>query len=346
MVRLSIPFTKDGNMLSLVKEKHLEHIEEIYMPLPMGVFSSCRPYSKEEAEEYGANYESHIAEAKSKGIKVNIIANGQFLDVETSRKKAIKLVKIIQELKAKYDIDKITFSSFYIISQYGTVFRDMGLDVELSIIADIDTVESAEQAIEMAKSVNSICLGDQFAHNVDGIKYLKEKYPNISFKLIPNHGCFVNCAGRHQHHHYCSLEDIEAHDEETYTMRDDLYKMREKSATCRSCISTRKLNDISVIRPEDIYLYDNAVDIFKISGREHRAEDILRVIDSYINNHYDGFLDDLLDMSMLSDTDNIQNRHIPKEFGEKRSNCNHLCFKCGYCTVIHDLLKGEVQCNK
>lgn len=344
MKNLSIPFTKDGLILSLVKEKHLKHIYEIYMPVPHNIIGSGRPYVPEEVDEYERHFEEYLKQANELGIKVSLIANKQMINTDELRSTSVKLCNFLRSISEKYKIHKIVLSNIFIIKQYGQYFKDAGIEVELSVMNNIASVSAFEQMLSTMPMVSSVCLGDSMIHDLDGIKYLKKTYPDIQLKIIPNHGCLVDCIGAQQHHNYASC----AYKKEDGNILNTSYNAELRlahsiCATCRVHITKvgRKLNEISFIRPEDIELYEPYIDLFKLSGREHSAEKVISMIEAYGDKNYDGDIFDLFDMGAR--IHGVPNKMFLKNFGEKRANCNHKCYKCHYCESVCDFAKNNTN---
>lgn len=343
MIKLSIPFTKDNKILSLVNDKYLDYIEEIYMPVPNEIIASARPYEANEASVYADLLESQIKLAKDKGLKVTFVANKQFIDYKSLRKTSVLLCDFLKKMKEKYDIDKVIISNLYILRQYGTYIKSLGIEIELSVLMGIRSVESFEQIMSVVPFATSICLSDAFVHDIDAMRYIKKMYPDMQIKLIPNHGCFVNCASEHQHHNYCaSTMEAENGNSLTYSSNSELNIANGLCATCGDKFGhDRLLNNVSFIRPNDAHLYDGVVDLFKISGRTHPAENIIRTVEAYIDESYSGSLSDLLDISIGVEP-GVINDELPNEIGARRSNCNHKCYKCHYCEMIDNFKKSHI----
>ena len=310
------------------------------MPIPYSIMESGRPLHHDEAKEYEDIFEEQVKLAREKGIKVNLIANKQYIPHEKLRSTGMRVCKLVERLNSLYGIDKLTLSNIYLMQQYGEHIKSMGVKIEMSIMINANTPDAVEQLMTTLPVIDSICLGDAFAHNIDAIAYLKEKYPNLELKLIPNHGCLINCIGNQQHHNYSScVFDEESSDPIRLSRNNELAIANNVSATCRCYINKngKNLNEMSFIRPEDTYVYDGLIDMLKISGREHTAEYILNIIEAYSNEKYIGVVDNLLDMS--AGLIRLRNEHFPQDFGKKRSTCMHQCYKCNYCKIISDFVK-------
>lgn len=343
MIKLSIPFTKDNKILSLVKEEHLNYIDEIYIPVPHSIIESARPYGAEESEYHKDNIENHIALAKSKGLKVTLIANKQFIEHTKLRSTSIRLCKFLKEMKDKYDIDKVILSNLYIIGQYGDYIREMGIEIELSVLVGINSVEAFTQIVSTNSCITNVCLGDAFLHDVEAIAYLRKYYPDIKLKIIPNHGCLVNCASEQQHHNYSACTF--APDSDDPVSCSNNAELRIAVNTCATCRvytekNGRNLWDISFVRPEDSNLYDGLIDNFKISGREWPASEMIQIIEAYGKQEYNGSIETLLDMGVKSNV-GLLNENFPREFGTRRSTCGHQCYKCNYCKITSDFVKSH-----
>lgn len=343
MIKLSIPFTIDNLMLSMVKEDHLKYVDEIYMPVPYSILESARPYNNKELEEYEKNVASYVKQAKSMGLKVSFIANKQFIPHEKLRSTCIRLCKFLKNMKELYDIDKVVLSNFYIINQYGEHIKEMGINVELSITVGVDSYQSFQEILTTSPCISSVCLSDKMIHKLDEIKAIKNHFSGVELKVIPNHGCLVGCPFERQHHHYLSSTIQEPGDDVIQnSINAELNVANEQCTGCKKYLRSKErvLKEISFIRPEDINIYNESIDTLKISGRDHPAEEIIAIVEAYGNQTFDGHIEKLLDLSMDKEH-GILNEQLPKEFGSRRSNCGNQCYKCNYCDITSQFVKSR-----
>lgn len=344
MIKLSIPFTKDNRILSLVKGEHLSYISEIFMPVPHSIIESARPYMAATQKEYETLIEENVKRAKEMGLKVSFVANKQFIPHEKLRSTSLKLCKFLKRMKEEYDIDKVVLSNLYIIQQYGELIQSMGIEVELSILAGIDSYSALKEYLTIAPHITSVCLSDKLVHNLDEIAAIKQDFAGVSLKIIPNHGCLIGCPFEKQHHHYSACTFAEETDDMIQnSINIELNIANDTCAGCRRYLSNaeRHIKEMSFIRPEDIHLYVGAIDMLKISGREHSAENVIEMIEAYGAQNYDGDLEEILDMNRAENT--LPNKGFPQGFGQKRSGCKNQCYKCNYCNIIQQFVKSHLN---
>lgn len=97
--------------------------------------------------------------------------------------------------------------------------------------------------------------------------------------------------------------------------------------------------NLNWIRPEDIHLYEGmGIQYFKIEGREFILRgNIMRLLNAYIEENFQGNLIDLLHIFAPYDTEHqpyIDNKALDgyiDAFYYNKIKCNQLCEECGYC---------------
>lgn len=343
MIKLSIPLTKDNYILSVVEKEILEYVDEVYMPVPHSILESARPYEEDQMIDYEANVETYVQQAKDLGLKVSFVANKQFIQPEKLRSTGMKLSRFLKDMKDKYDIDKVVISNLYILKQYGEHIEEMGIQIELSVLAGIDSYSALKEILAVAPCITSVCLSDKMIHKLDEVAVMKEHFSSVELKLIPNHGCLTGCPFEKQHHHYsASTFAKQSEDMIQNAVNSELRIANNECAGCRSYLQAteRLIKETSFIRPEDTYVYDGIIDKFKISGREHTAERMIRIIEAYAKQKFEGPIEELFDMS-VPHNEQCLNEQFPREFGAKRANCNNQCYKCNYCDIVSQFTKSH-----
>ena len=86
------------------------------------------------------------------------------------------------------------------------------------------------------------------------------------------------------------------------------------------------------IRPEDIDIYEDYVDVFEFFGSLDKQPILYKI---YTEKRWAGQLNEII----LNLKDNTDNRSIPPYFGERRLNCGKKCVygKCHVCDAISSL---------
>lgn len=349
MRKLSIPYTKDNKIIDLITMDELAYIEEIYMPLPYDIIPSGRMYTCDEDNIYKGIFDEQIKKAKYIGIKVNLLATKPILEIDKGVSLMLRAVKELERVKRLYDVDKVSIGSPTFLKIHGEYLKSLGYEIELSILANIDSVEKIEQVLTINPFVDSICVGNALIHELEGLQYIKSKYPKLKLKVLINHMCMTNCMSHIEHHNlYSSLfhDKIDMEDIENWRLVSNSKLMLPNCKSCVHYVASHKINPIkecSFIRPEDLNIYDNVVDLFKISGREHQAEAVISYIKAYGSRMFDGNFFDICDIPYNVNI-KLDNSKFPKNYGSIKSNCNHKCYKCNYCdSILNDVKEQFTQ---
>lgn len=349
MRKLSIPYTKDNRILDLITIKELEYIDEIYMPLPYDIMPSGRLYEKDEVENYKSIFDEQLKKAKDIDLKVNLLATKPMLDLDTGVATMIRTVRELERVRKKYNVDKVSIGSLTFLKMHGEYLKQLGYEIELSILANIDSVEKIEQMMIINPFLDSICVGNVMIHELEGLQYIKSKYPKLKLKILVNHMCLTNCASHIEHHNFYSNLIYDIRDMDDMNAWRLASNSRQILPNCKACIfyssnhQTNPIKESSFVRPEDLYIYDEVIDLFKLSGREHPAEEVIGYIKAFGRRAYEGNFYSICDTPYKINM-KIDNSKFPKNYGSIKSNCNHKCYKCNYCdSILNDVREQLTQ---
>lgn len=346
MRKLSIPYTKDNRVLDLLTPSELQHVKEIYMPLPYDVMPSGRIYSPQENAEYKEMFDEQIEKALSMDLTVNILASKPIMDIDKGVMLMTKAVRELERIKRLHNVQKVTIGSFTFLKCYGDYISNLGYEIEISVLMNVDCIEKFEQIVTLFPFVSSICVYNNFINNVEELEYLKSKYPNVKIKILANHLCLAKCLTHIEHHNLFSNEIydiINTEDMEAWRIYSNAKQLVPNCKSCSFIGANKNVNPIResvFLRPENLEIYDHVIDLFKLSGREHPAEKVIGAVKAYGERTYSGNLVDVVDFPYRM-AYKINNDKFPKEYGTIKSSCQHKCYKCNYC---EDILKkvGEL----
>ncbi len=338
MRKLSIPYTKDNMVLDLLTPEYLQYVKEIYMPLPYDIMPSGRVYSARENEHYKEIFDEQIKKALSMDLVVNVLASKPMLDIDGGVTAITRTVRELERLRG-LGVNKVTIGSFTFLKMYGEYIHSLGYTIEASVLMNIDCVEKVEQLIAICPYVTSICVYNNFLNQLEELEYLKGKYPNVSFKILVNHLCLAKCLTHVEHHNLYSNAVYDIINTEDMNAWKSYSNSKQLLPNCKSCNFITQAKDVNPIkdsvfvRPENLDLYDHVIDLFKLSGREHPADSVVKYIKAYGERSYTGNLLEIVDFPYRM-TMSLINEKFPKEYGTIKSNCQHKCYKCNYCDDI------------
>jgi len=160
----------------------------------------------------------------------------------------------------------------------------------------------------------------------------RKRYPHIKIELLANEGCLDFCPFKFSHDAYIALSNYQGQDC-TFTLNRELGCIRLVDEQPYRILRS------PFIRPEDVVLYQQDVDVIKLCGRTLGGSFLQRVIIAYLQGKYDGNLLDLLDaLSWLAPSLYVDNPSLSFDFVEILSLCDKHCGSCGFCQELFSTL--------
>lgn len=270
-----------------------------------------------------------IKEVHKYGLKFNYVINGSTLNnSEFSKHGLQEIINFLKELE-DCKVDAVTMSVpslLEIIEDYGFDF-----DIVVSTINQVNTVDTAQYY--ESKNVKRIVFSETINRNFKMLKAITSAC-KCDFEIIVNSLCYINCPLRMYHYNQIAQCAYEKNDIAT-----SYYSNR--------CFMRRQENPVdylrnAFIRPEDMKLYEELdIKYFKIQGRNLiKNADIIRTLETYFSNSYDGNLYDLLNCFSQSDnTIYIDNKSLNDFIGHfvKGYDCDLGCRTCNHCNKYFEL---------
>lgn len=240
-------FNFDNEYFERLKEVDKNFIETIYLPIysKIGKFINTR----ENIIHFPSSleeYEEHIHLLQKENIPLTFLIQ-RFCSKE-----------IVEEYMFKYNENRFIINDDNLAKELKDKYNDK-IILTLSITRNLTYEDILNKDLSI---YDYICLPFYFPHHLQLIKKLPKKYKYI---IISNSICLTNCNNPQNH---------------WFNLDNNFYQ---------GCIYL-KLNGLrinmknsSFIRPEDTYLFENYINIFKIEGREKSSNNIFNDIDAYIN---------------------------------------------------------------
>jgi collagenase-like PrtC family protease len=330
-LEFSIPYNNDPETLAEIfrlKEQSGNRIREIYLSGPQEYSGAGRI-----TPELGFNEFSRAVDTIHKqGIRVNLLLNSICEGSDWYSSGVLKsTMDYLKRVHEEHGVEAITIANPLYIREVRKRFQN--LEICASVLGDIDCVE---KAVIFRKAGADVITPDvNINRDLTLLKRIKD-VTGAEIKLMVNEGCLFRCAFRKFHFNYISHK----------SRKPDMPKgaKAENNVFSLNCIQQSKTDPSQIfkscwIRPEDARKYGQISGYFKIVGRTSSKSMLIRSVNAYLNESWDGDLLELmagnlysLGMSHLMHVDNKSLDAIG--FFEKVTSCDKECSECAYCSEL------------
>jgi collagenase-like PrtC family protease len=262
--------------------------------------------------------------AHKNGVKMELVLNSSCMGGRQLTPEGYRTNHWYIEKLADMGVDSIVVADPYLVETIARDFDDVM--VVVSVLAFVDSPQKAEMFVNLG--ADSIVIDSNVNRHFDVLHAIRDSV-DCELKLLVNEGCLYRCPFRYAHFNFFSHA---FGPEPRPNVLDDYYYYK--------CLELRIENPEQImkspwIRPEDLKLYSDITDVYKIGGRTHFVEWILNCVNAYSNESYDGNLMDLLDCTKdLKDLFYIPNKSLDGILEKQWMNCKKVCGKCGYCKAF------------
>ncbi len=333
-LEFSVPYNNDPETLPEIfrrKELNGNRVREIYMSGPEAYAGSGRISAALGFDAFAAAVERIHRE----GIRVNLLLNStcdgdRWYAPDVLGATMDYLGRVIGDL----GVEAVTIANPLYIREVRRRFP--GVEICASVLADIDGVGKA--AVYRRAGADVLTPGVDVNRNLRVLRAIAER-TGAELKLMVNEGCLHRCPFRKFHFNYIS------------------HKSRhpgagggrgEDNVFSLNCIQLAK-NDPSQllksgwIRPEDLGRYGDVTVLFKLVGRTSSRSMIVRCLEAYMRQRWDGDLLELMAGTLyscgMSYLMHLDNRSLDAGgFFEKVTSCDHECIDCDYCDRLAERL--------
>ena len=239
-----------------VLEKHKEYIHDIFFSPTESIRYQTRnkiyDFSLSTNEERRAMLQEVLSYAYDNGILCCMTLNAPMVTANEQ----VEMFKLYQSL---FHIDYLTTTM-----EIASIVRKEGLNIPL-VCSYNEAITSKEHLLRVLNSefFESIVIGGRFLRDIDIFKLIKKRGRNTILML--NTGCCLNCIS------FCKIR------EQNYCI--NLFNKNSKE------FGVEKMYAMQSIFPEEIkdyYLPLNIVDTYKLASRPIGAEELERLLSSYI----------------------------------------------------------------
>jgi collagenase-like PrtC family protease len=330
-LEFSVPYNNDPETLVEIfrrNEQRGNHIKEIYLSGPQEFSGSGRIAPELNFKEFA----EVVDQIHNEGIRVNLLLNSVCEGSEWYSTQVLKsTMDYLERVHKRHGVEAITIANPLYIREVRRRFPN--LEICASVLGDIDCVQKA--AIFRKAGADVITPDVDINRNLPLLKKIKE-VTGAEIKLMVNEGCLFRCAFRKFHFNYISHKSRKPDNSKGVKAEDNVFSL--------NCIQQSKSDPSQIfkscwIRPEDARKYGQITNYFKLVGRTSSKTMLIRSLEAYLAESWDGDLLELmagnlysLAMSHLMHLDNKSLDSIG--FFKKVTSCDKECVDCAYCSEL------------
>lgn len=330
-LEFSVPYNNDPETLTEIfrfKDLTGNRIREIYLSGPQEYSGSGRI-----APELNFKGFAEIVDRIHKeGIRVNLLLNSVCEGSDWYSAQVLKpTMEYVEKAHKSCGVEALTIANPLYIREIRRRFPN--LEICASVLGDIDCVQ---KAVIFKKAGADVITPDvNINRSLPLLKKIKDA-TQTEIKLMVNEGCLFRCAFRKFHFNYISHKSRKPDSSKGVKAEDNVFSL--------NCIQQSKSDPSQIfksswIRPEDAQKYGQITNYFKLVGRTSSKSMLLRSVEAYLRESWDGDLLELmagnlysLAMSHLMHLDNKSLDAIG--FFDKVTSCDKECVDCAYCSEL------------
>lgn len=267
--------------------------------------------------------EKFVSYSHKRGIKFNYTLNaaclGNYEFTDNGIREIERLLKNLNDI----GVNNMTLSTPSVIELVKRFAPNM--DIKVSAICQIDSVMKMEHYLNLG--VERYVVEPSIVREFDILRNMAKKSDG-KMEIIINDKCMKNCPYKTFHYNQ-TAHDNDDRAESYYFMNCGMRKSR----------NLQWYLNLNWVRPEDIHLYEDlGIKYYKVEGREFVLKgDVVRLLDAYIKESFDGNLLELLHIFAPYDTEHqpyIDNKALDgfvDAFYNNKVHCRQMCDSCGYC---------------
>ena len=327
-LEFSVPYNNDLQTLAEVfgrKELNGNRIREVYLSGPQEYSGAGRI-----APELDFSGFSQVVEKiHEEGIRVNLLLNSVCEGSDWSSPGILKsTMDYLKRVHKEHGIEAVTIANPLYIREIKKRFPD--LEICASVLGDIDCVQ---KAVIFAKAGADVITPDvNINRDLALLKRIKDA-TNREIKLMVNEGCLFRCAFRKFHFNYISHKSRKP---DGVKAEDNVFSL--------NCIQLTKSDPSQIlkscwIRPEDVRKYEEITNYFKLVGRTSSKSMVIRSVDAYMNESWEGDLLELMAGNLysvgMSHLMHLDNKSLDAVgFFRQVTSCDKECSECTYCSEL------------
>ena len=304
--RFNIPFNNDfENYVPTVLGDFHEYINYVYFAAPVDVAPNARIFGEKVTTKELSILCSYLA---SKDIGSAVTINSTYTPLTAYTNEYFTL--LVNFLRTMYSngLTSVIVKNNYILNSGVIQEYIPGLRVTAAINQMIDSYEKADNLFSMLP-YNDIVWDRNLNMDVDNLRStnarFKAKYEDARTSILLNEGCLAYCPFKVDHDicisHYSFAE--QRHNDYIKCIMEDSPQLGNTIENINLIFGCQKafnanpelIHESPFIRPEDLHLYDECADHFKIAGRTQSTETIYKIVAAYVTGSFDGYIQEYLD---------------------------------------------------
>jgi len=330
-LEFSIPYNNDPDSLPeifRVKERLGNRIREIYLSGPQEFSGAGRIAPELSFDEFARI----VRLIHDRGIRVNLLLNSICEGSDWYSPGVLNsTMEYLRRAHQDHGVEAVTIANPLYIREVRRRFPQ--IEITASVLGDIDCVQKA--VIFRKAGADIITPHVDINRNLALLKKIREK-TGAEIKLMVNEGCLFQCAFRKFHFNYISHKSRTPAPGKAARAEDNVFSV--------NCMQLSK-NDLSQIlksawiRPEDAARYCEISRYFKLVGRTSSKSMLLRSVEAYMDESWNGDLLELMAGNLysvgMSHLLHLDNKSLDEAgFFDKVISCNKECDECGYCDAL------------
>lgn len=307
--------------------RYLDHIQEIFFSWPELKNARRMAGDPEALKDVIA---ADMRWARSKGLSLDLLINAMcYGDEAFTPEQHARVTGALADMDRRGILpETVTVISPYLAQIIKREFPK--IDIRASVNARVDSIISMEY---MAPMFDSYYISRDLQRDLPTLRAFRKWTRDHGKKLcmLANGSCLRNCPF-HFFHETLNSHGLDRTVEET--KRTGIQPSR-----CINMYMKKQYEEIlrsSWIRPEDLHLYEDEVDVVKLSTRT--VPDPERIVRAYCERSYDGNLLRLLDpvYTFFFRPYILDNKRFPSDWAESGigGKCATSCTHCGRCTEV------------
>jgi len=334
-LEFSVPYNNDPDSLHEIfrlKEHHGNRIREIYLSGPQEFSGAGRITPELSFDEFAMV--AHLIH--DHGIRVNLVLNSVCEGSEWYSPGVLNsTMEFLRRAHQDHGIEAVTIANILYIREVRRRFPQ--IEITVSVLGDVDCVQKAIIARKAGADV--ITPHVDINRDLSLLKKIREK-TGAEIKLMVNEGCLFQCAFRKFHFNYISHKSRKPGPGKESRAEDNVFSI--------NCMQLSR-NDLSQIfksawiRPEDAGRYGGISRYFKVVGRTSSKSMLLRSVEAYMSESWDGDLLELMAGNLysvgMSHLLHLNNKSLDETgFFDKATSCDKECSECDYCAALAEKL--------